>query len=67
VAGQPERFFEEDIKWDPDPNKTDQNKVFFNHVFPSLEVKATVASIAGSRASECSRFISRTVTAQMKR
>ena len=47
VAGNPEQLkvnpFKKDIEWDPDPNKTDYNKVFFNHFFTSPEGKAKVA------------------------
>ena len=47
VAGNPKQLkvnpFKKDIEWDPDPNKTDYNKVFFDHFFPSLEGKVKVA------------------------
>ena len=47
VAGNPDQLdvnpFKKDIEWDPVPNKTDYNKIFFEHFFPSLEGKAEVA------------------------
>ena len=47
VAGNPDQLnvnpFKKDIEWDPDPNKTEYNKIFFEHFFPSLEGKAEVA------------------------
>ena len=47
VAGNPDKLkvnpFKKDIEWDPVPNKTNYNKIFFEHFFPSLEGKAKVA------------------------
>ena len=47
VTGNPDQLnvnpFKKDIEWDTDPNKTEYNKIFFEHFFPSLEGKAEVA------------------------
>ena len=47
VAGNPDQLkvnpFKKDIEWDPVPNLTNYNKIFFEHFFPSLQGKAKVA------------------------